>query len=113
MDRDELLVFRGLWGVCEELLFFNCGFKWTGSKGKIVREVVKHLERSRLVIEGAYCMCHRPHSSQRSQQKILYSGHVASFLGPSSDWLSSFQSTVSFHPFYVLHLTTSFHLTVD
>lgn len=28
--------------------FFNCGFKWTGSKGKIVREVVKHMERSRV-----------------------------------------------------------------
>jgi len=27
--------------VCEELFCFNCSFKWTGSKGKIVRGVVK------------------------------------------------------------------------
>lgn len=53
--------------------------------------------------------CHRrryvsPHSSQYSQHKILYSGHIASFLGLSSHRLLS---TVSLHPFHVLQLSSS------
>ncbi len=30
-----------------ELLCFNCGFKWTGSEGKFVRDVAKHLNSFR------------------------------------------------------------------
>lgn len=54
-----------------------------------------------------------PHSSHRSQQEILHSGHITSFLGPSSGWLSSFpaQCIVSFHPQHVLQWTSPSHIT--
>lgn len=53
------------------------------------------------------------HSTQRSQQdsllsyEILRNGHITSYLGPFSDWLSSFlaESIVSLHPLHVVQLT--------